>query len=261
LLTETVRHHPVVRDRHWCAFTEFTADILENRILKLACITLLPYPYKKVPDLGRRLRRLLRVFANVQLDTWAGERFGQLVYHRLNEHYRPSLALARLLLSYLSLSGSRGPHQFLAFLVDMNALFEQYVTAVLQEAMAFRNGWVLTAQDPRTLDLDRRVIVRPDIVLYHKDMPVLALDAKYKLQEHNADIYQALAYCHALGIGQAILAYPASEGITPLRHRIRPDADVEVDLLPLDLSGGLADLKRQTQAFVDAVWREATFAY
>ena len=70
--------------------------------------------------LNLRLRRLLRVLTDVVLDWQAVERFDRLVYHRLNEHYRPALALARLLLSYLSLSGSRGPNQFLAFLVDMN---------------------------------------------------------------------------------------------------------------------------------------------
>jgi 5-methylcytosine-specific restriction endonuclease McrBC regulatory subunit McrC len=126
--------------------------------------------------------------------------------------------------------------------------------------MSSRGVWGLAAQDPRALDLDRQVIVKPDVVLYQKDVPALALDAKYKLQEHNADIYQALAYCHALRIRRAVLAYPASQDIASLRHRIRPDANIEVVLLPLDLSGGMIDLRRQTQAFVDAVWHEATVA-
>jgi 5-methylcytosine-specific restriction enzyme subunit McrC len=258
LVTETVRQRPVVRDRHWCAFTEFTADVPENRILKLTCHTLLPFPYRRVPDLSSRLRRLLRTLAEVTLDPCAADAFGQLVYHRLNEHYRPALALARLLLSYLSPSGARGPQQFLAFLVDMNALFERYVTIILQEAASSQSGLSVVPQDVHTLDLAGQVIVKPDVVAYQENLPCLALDAKYKRDDPNTDVYQVLAYCHALGIPRAILAYPASEGVAAVRHRIRPTGGVEVVSLPLDLSGDVADLRRQTQAFTESVWSEAT---
>jgi hypothetical protein len=44
--------------------------------------------------------------------------------------------------------------------------------------------------------------------------------------------------------------------IAALHHRIRPDGKTEVVLLPLDLSGDVTDLRRQTEAFVEAVWRE-----
>jgi 5-methylcytosine-specific restriction enzyme subunit McrC len=257
LVTETVRHRPVVRDRHWCAFTEFTADILENRILRLACDTLLAFPYRRVPDVSTRLRRLLRAFAGVAFAPFNVKTFDQLVYHRLNEHYRPALVLARLLLSYLSPSGSRGPHQFLAFLVNMDTLFERYVTTVLQETVVTaRRGLEVIAPGWHTLDLDRQVTVKPDVVMYREEIPVLALDAKYKLYDPNSDVYQALAYCHSLGVPRAILAYPASEEIAALRHRIRPDGKTEVVLLPFELSGDVTDLRRQTEAFVEAVWRE-----
>lgn len=256
LVMETIRRRPVVRDRHWCAFTEFTADVLENRILKLTCGALLPFRYRRVPDLSSRLRRLLRTFADVMLDPWAAEIFNRPVYHRLNEHYRSALALAHLLLSYLSPSGTRGPHQFLAFLVDMNTLFERYVTVVMQEAVARRGDLGVIPQDVHTLDLDGQVMVKPDVVVYRGDAPALVLDAKYKRDDPNADIYQALAYCHALGLPWAVLAYPASEGIAATRHRIQPDAGIEVVLLPLDLSGDVADLRRQAEAFVDTIWRE-----
>jgi 5-methylcytosine-specific restriction enzyme subunit McrC len=257
LVTETIRHRPVVRDRHWCAFTEFTADVPENRILKLTCVTLSPFPYRRVPGLGSRLRRLLRSLAEVTLDPCAVDAFDQLVYHRLNEHYRPALALARLLLSYLSPSGTRGPCQFLAFLVDMNTLFERYVTIALQEAAGMQEGLSVMPQDVHTLDLDRQVTVKPDVVVYRGDLPCLALDAKYKRDDPNIDVYQVLAYCHALGIPRAVLAYPASERIVAMRHRIRPAGGVEVALLPLDLSGGVTDLRRQTRVFAQSVWWEA----
>ena len=112
-------------------------------------------------------------------------------------------------------------------------------------------------QDVHTLDLDAQVIVKPDVVAYRENLPCLALDAKYKRDDPNTDVYQVLAYCHALGIPRAILAYPTSEGVAAVRHRIRPTGGVEVVSLPLDLSGDVADLRRQTQAFTESVWSEA----
>jgi 5-methylcytosine-specific restriction enzyme subunit McrC len=257
LVSETVRRRPVVRDRHWCAFTEFTADVLENRVLKLACDGLLPFPYRSMPDLSCRLRRLLRAFAGVTLDTGATEGFERLVYHRLNEHYRPALSLARLLLSYLSPSGARGGERFLAFLVDMNRLFEQYVTVVLEETAAQRRGLSVIGQDTQyTLDVGGQMTVKPDVVVYGEDTRCLALDAKYKCADQNVDVYQVVAYCHALGLPRGVLAYPASEGISDARHRIRPGGEMEVAILSLDLSGDVADLRRQTRTFVEAVWGE-----
>jgi len=256
LVTETIRRRPVVRDRHWCAFTEFTTDVAENRILRLTCDGLLPFHYPRVPDLSARLRRLLRTLADVTHDPDAVGAFDRLVFHRLNEHYRPALALARLLLSCLSPGGSRGPHRFLAFLVNMNTLFERYVTAVLKEAAAGRSDLRVVDQDPQTLDLDRQVNVRPDVVLYRNEVPALALDAKYKRAEPGTDVYQALAYCHALKLPCTVLVYPAGAGIAALRHRIKPPGSIEVVRLTLDLSGTVVDLERQTREFVASVWRE-----
>ena len=98
--------------------------------------------------------------------------------------------------------------------------------------------------------------VKPDVVVYRDGKHSLALDAKYKLDDSGSDVYQVLAYCHALGVSRAVLAYPASEGIAAARHRIRPTGDVDVILKPLDLSGDVTDLEQQTQTFVTSVWRE-----
>jgi 5-methylcytosine-specific restriction enzyme subunit McrC len=138
----------------------------------------------------------------------------------------------------------------------MNALFERYVTVALEEASTKRSSLSVVPQDTHALDLNRQVLVKPDVVVYCDDTPGLALDAKYKCEDPNTDIYQALAYCHALGLRRTVLAYPASEGIAALRHRIRPDAGSEVVLLPFNLSGDIADLRRQTEAFAESVWRE-----
>jgi len=259
LLTETIRNRPVVRDRHWCSYTEFTADVPENRILKLALSILLPFHYSRSPDLTTRLRRLFHAFAEVSLDPFVTEAFDLLVYHRLNEHYRPALCLARLLLSCIAPSGARGPHQFLAFLVDMNILFERYVAAAIEEGAASRRDLKVSDSKVNVLDLEGQVIVRPDVVIDLDGAPCLVLDAKYKLDDPNTDVYQALAYCHALGLPKALLVYPASEEVTPRRYRIKPDQNIEIVLLTLNLSGNIEDLRRQTNIFLEDVWANIGF--
>ena len=254
LLTETVRAHPVVRSHHWCEFSEFTADIPENRILKMACMILMAYNYRRIPDLIPRLRRLCRVFVDVTISEKTIENSINIVFNRLNEHYRPALRLARLLLDHLSPSGAYGSNQFLAFLVNMDTLFEKYITTVLEEMSI--EGVTVIAQDTLSLDLEGTIGVRPDVVFYRGAEACLALDAKYKRGEQNADVYQALAYGHALDMKRVVLVYPKTETVGHARHRIRPIGDIEVVVIPLDLTGGIDELKRHSYLFAERVASE-----
>jgi 5-methylcytosine-specific restriction endonuclease McrBC regulatory subunit McrC len=39
-----------------------------------------------------------------------------------------------------------------------------------------------------------------DVVLYQRDNPLMVVDAKYKLDARQGDLYQVVAYCHAPGL-------------------------------------------------------------
>ena len=49
-------------------------------------------------------------------------------FTRLNSHYEPALRLARLILANLTLVDQRGSTTASSFLLDMNRLFERFVT-------------------------------------------------------------------------------------------------------------------------------------
>ncbi len=254
LLTETVRSRPIVRDRHWCAFADFTPDIAENRILKLTCGMLTDYPFRCIPDLPVRLWRLIHLLEPVSTAPQAPQHFGQIIYCRTNEHYRPALSLARMLLAYLSPSGSAGQHPFLSFLVDMNKLFEEYVTVTLREQSKGATDIQIEAQKSRSLDVAGEIAVRPDVVVYRGQVPCVVVDAKYKRAEHNADVYQAVAYAHALRVHRVILAYPLSEALGQAQHLIRPDAAIEIRTEYLDLSGSPDELSEHASIFSQRIW-------
>lgn len=251
LLAETLRRRPGLHDRHTCRFSQFTADVPENRILRWTSFCLQPFRYREAA-LPSRLRRAGRALAGVHLDPAARQLFERLAYHRLNDAYRPALSLARLLLDCLTFSGSAGEEPFLGYLIDMDELFERYVGAVLQRAAAGR-GVLLREQERHALDHAQEVHLRPDITLYGREGPILVVDAKYKLEAAHADLYQVLAYCHALGIGEAVLVHPASERAPSGSVAVRGPGNVRVYYLALDLGGGPAQLEAQGSALAEAV--------
>ncbi|MFG2286192.1 hypothetical protein ACGFOU_09035 [Streptomyces sp. NPDC048595] len=67
--------------------------------------------------------------------------------------------------------------------------------------------------------------MKPDFVLYGpQDAPLAVADAKYKAEKRggypDADLYQMLAYCTALGLPEGHLIY-AKGNVPHASHRVR----------------------------------------
>ena len=146
----------------------------------------------------------------------------RLQYHRLNEDYRELHRLCQLFLEGASLSEELGTFGFRTFLLDMNLLFEMFVTRVLEVRAPL--GVDLQAQAGMHLDYGRRVGIRPDFLVQAVGRVLAAADCKYKRiwsdEYKNHDIYQVLAYCLAAGTDRGLLIYP--------RHIEDIDDDIQV---------------------------------
>ncbi|WP_328584046.1 McrC family protein [Streptomyces sp. NBC_00370] len=224
------------------AYDEFTTDIAENRILRTAVERLLRLP--RVPrDVRRKLlhqrARLADVTAIVR-----GQPIPAWHPTRLNSRYHRALHLARAVLDGASADYAPGGLHIDGFLFDMNKLFEDFVTVALREA--FR-GSVRTArlQDPHHLDEASAIRMKPDFVLYEADdVPSAVVDAKYKAEKRDgypdADLYQMLAYCTALGLREGHLVY-AKGNAAHAAHQVR-HAGVVIHQHALDLDQGPAGL-------------------
>ncbi len=150
---------------------------------------------------------------------------------RLNSRYQPALRLCEAVLRGSSPEHTPPGADPLAvdgFLIDMNQLFEDFVTVALSEALK-DHGLTARLQDTHHLDTAGLVRIRPDLVVRTRDgrMPVAVVDAKYKVEKGdgrlNADLYQALAYATVLGLREAHLVYAA--GRLPTRfHEVRGTA-------------------------------------
>ncbi|CAL9640226.1 hypothetical protein SUDANB176_06326 [Streptomyces sp. enrichment culture] len=236
-------------------YDEFTTDIAENRILRAAVERLLRLP--GVPrEVRRRLLHQRARLADVTVPV-RGRPLPEWRPSRLNARYHHALRLARAVLEDASPEHGPGGLRVEGFLFDMNRLFEDFVTVALREALR-GSGHVARFQDPLHLDEARTIRMKPDLVLYGPDRaPCAVADAKYKAERPggypDADLYQMLAYCTALGLGEGHLVY-AKGNAGHAAHRVRHAGTVlHQHALDLDQDPGglLADVAEVAARLVD----------
>ena len=168
--------------------------------------------------------------------------YDRVVFTRLNEHYKPALRLARLVLANLTLQDAIGATQASSFMVDMNELFERFVTERLQRAL--RGRLDVKSQHADYLGEERRLKIKPDLLFRSSGSAKFVADIKYKLTDdyargRNPDYYQLLAYTTALDLPEGVLIYclnanlpdrDADDGLVDARRRpesVNPDSQAE----------------------------------
>lgn len=249
LMADHLRRNAVQVQRLYQRINEYTADILENQILKFTLWQLSWRDYRQ-PELRQDLRRTLSAFSEVSLAPVVSSMCDQVIYTRLNSAYRIPIHLARLLLQHLSPEVRPGETPFMAYLFDMNKVFEQFVARFLQEYFATDPMFQVKTQDPIPLDDEHKETGIPDIVLRKNGLPYLVLDTKYKVfkgKPEEADRNQMFMYCHALGLAQGILIYANDRPISYQGHF----PQVTIRALALSLSGSLAEFRERCRKFAD----------
>ncbi|MFJ4208535.1 McrC family protein [Paenarthrobacter sp. NPDC089675] len=224
------------------SYDDYTADVAENQILRGAIRMMMQVPRLSDPLLGRlahldsKLEGVSVLNHGAALPVWTES--------RINGHYVPALRLSEIILRSMSAEAGTGHRMVASFVVNMATVFEDFVATALKEALEPYPGlteWqyeaFLDEAEPGFRSSDRvRMFV--DVVHCVNGRPALIFDAKYKAASAsgaypNADHYQMLAYCTALGVPRAWLVY-AGRG-EPRVRRIR-NAGVSVVEFPLDLS-------------------------
>ena len=228
-------------DRIICRFDELEHDVVENQLLTAALQVASP----RVTSVGlqrriSRLRGVLEPICDTDQLNLAGART-TMTYNRLNAHYETAHQLGWLLFDALGIDDlfAPGEAQSFSFLLNMNQLFERFVTRVVEQVLPaaryrvtsqspFKSVvWNVSSQRPYTS-------IIPDVVVERRgesDCRV-AIDAKYKLYDERGfdqgDIYQTFLYAFALGatasggVPTSLLLYPATaEEPRSTRLRIR----------------------------------------
>lgn len=255
-------------DRLECRYDEYLTDVCENQIL-LAALTACAKRVRH-PDVCKRIRRLLAIFSEVCNLENCDLRLmrSTLVYNRINEHYRVGHGLAWLTLSGLGIDDlfAAGTYPCFAFLLDMNLLFQDFITRWLGDALRPTEFRAIPQRMDHTIlwnaDLGKPYTsVIPDILIEKHSAPgvFLPIDAKYKLYDErsmsSSDIYQAFVYAYAYGEGHSILPtslvlYPASIGKeTDVRLHVRKSGgaitSAQVRAVPIPIPAALAEARKR----------------
>ena len=249
------------------AYDEYTEDIEQNRLLKTAIHRLAHTEIRSVAT-RQEVRRLRPAFEMVQLGSYPRGAVPEIRYTRLDEHYRPAVELARLIIDNSSLELSGGRVSGASFLIDMNVLFEQFLYVALMEALGLsKDQW--RRGESLYLDEGKRIKMEPDLSWWstgrtqNKGLPRFVGDAKYKKLDEksyenqrrphfrHADIYQMLAYCTAADLPSGLLIYAAGVD-EPAEYRIN-HAGKTIEVASLDLSGTPETILASVRQLADRV--------
>ena len=241
-------------------YDEFTDDILSNRLVK-AANRLLRRAGPLSSGTRRRLGRIDALLDGVSLCGYPRNAVPEVKFDRLNAHYEAVVALARLVLRYGAHEAERGDVRASGFTMDMNQVFQEFVTAALREKLGLSNGAFGERWD--SLDVEEKIRLEPDLVWREGGRCVFVGDAKYKRipnrerddrasnaeRASNADLYQILAYATALDLPGGMLVYAdgeANEATYAVRH-----AGKRLQVAALDLSGTLDDVLARVGAIAE----------
>jgi len=242
---------------------ELTADVTANRLLGLA-LHVVEASFRW-SDRGRHQLDQARYYAPLFEDVavmnaadldWDGR---AAAFQEALEEPRLSDDLKRALLFARAIVLSLGPWPVAeweyeapsSWFINLYTLFEEAVRQVLTETVQGRYAVMPGRQFGRfVLQGEELYKANPDLVVLDGDAPVLVGDCKYKdlagdSEEAGlpaqADIYQLLIHCQALGCRRGVLIYPnATPSITSLgssSHGVKVELClVRPSLLPQDLS-------------------------
>jgi 5-methylcytosine-specific restriction enzyme subunit McrC len=226
-----------------CRYDDYTADTKLNQLIRAALSRILRLP--GVPGAVRRTLHLqlslLEEVSPVEPDLQWADKWQP---SRLDRHYLPAVRLSALVLRRLVLSEAAGSTRAYSFLVDMNQLYERFIEEGLRKRLqAIDSSIRVLGQEQRYLDVERRLMIRPDVVVRRGSSTAFVLDAKYILAgdgtmhvDHHA---QLLSYAIRHDVKDVALVYvlkpsltaPAIDLVTTIRH-----AGIRVHSWALDLT-------------------------
>ena len=234
-------------------YDEFTDDILENRLVRAATRRLGAMPLRS-GEARRGLGWTAGMLDNVSPVEFPRHSVPEVDFDRLNEHYREVVALSRLVLRHSAFESGRGQVRASGFLMDMNKVFQEFVTVALREAIGLSES-VFRERQVDSLDVDGRVHLKPDLTWWLGGRCVFVGDAKYKNvtgeKIPNVDLYQMLAYVTALDLPGGLLVYAKGEADTA-DHRVRHSGK-RLEVAALDLSGEFDDVLAGVDRLADKV--------
>ena len=217
--------------RYACRYEEFTPDHPLNRVLKY-CNRLLSRQ-TRVPATRKILRENDALLSEVSGAAVSAATLDAIHLDRLNRDYEGILALCRLVLQSCALDLKSGHVEQLAYVFDMNKLFEEFVerflTANMREIHVAGKPLVRVERQKKLGRLFDEFDMNVDLILHNDAGERFLVDTKYKRLDRNkkhqgisqSDFYQMHAYGTAgdRGYENIVLLYPSTDPSIPISLR------------------------------------------
>ncbi|MDO8147517.1 hypothetical protein Q6350_03645 [Isoptericola sp. b515] len=244
-LAEQIRRRPGRNLPLAVSYEEHDEDVLENRLIKSAAVALQRLRFDDEP-VRRGLHRIVMTLQGVTAEPATQPH--EVLWTRLNERYRPAVGLAQLVLDGTGIDLTVGGVAAQTLTLPMHEIFEDFLAHELGRRLGERGGRVYPQDVRWTLDADRTVGLRPDLVWDQEGHPVAVVDAKYQRvgprDTHGDNAYQLLAYCTALGLPEGHLVYAEAVGPIPPPLRVVRGGPT-IHLHALDLAAPFAEVMAQ----------------
>lgn len=252
LLVEEFARRPWSAAEPQCRFDDFTADIVENQLFRCTLQAMLSWP-QLAPHVRREALRVLGRFDGVA-DTPATKHAAPLPITRLNEHYEDAMRLSRLVLQAMSLSHEAGDQQANSLMVDMDDLFQRWISQELDLRLAPELR--IERDEDVWLDEARALTMAPDLVVRRGSEVVLVGDAKYSMGADgyvaSRDYLELVAYTSAMGLPTGLLVHCNSDRAPESEIVIR-NAGTRILCRPIRLDGSYAAVCRSLDSLAELV--------
>ena len=213
-----IRDNLIHKERFYVEYSKYDHNHLINQILKKTLIILARIPIRY--DLRSRVKRQLLYFDGITDCVVHEETFRAIQLNRKTERYAEALEIARLILLNYHPDISKGNNHVLAFMFDMNQLWERFIAKMMRRHLSHK--YQVKAQSNKIFwksDHSPKTL-KPDILLIPKSETKknIVIDTKWKIPANfrpsDNDLRQIFAYNHLFKSQQGILLYPGSN--TPI---------------------------------------------
>ncbi|MGY6651494.1 McrC family protein [Amycolatopsis sp. TRM77291] len=235
-------------------------DIPENQILRAALDLIAQVPVES-HRVRRSIARLRRMFESVTPLPHKPQSLPAVRWTRLNEHYRPAIELARLILLGTDPELGPGSTTTPGFAVRMTDVFEKFVRTSTRRALDLAEHDFPSGAGSPALHLDhkRALHVQPDLSRWVDGRCRFVGELKYRLDTGRGDaqnLYQTLAYATAANLPDATLIY--ADGPHNGTTHVLPNAGIRIHVRHLDLNVELDQLLAQIDALAHHINELAT---
>ena len=256
LVDKQIKKLPHQRHKFSIEYNEFTENNLLNQIFYYT--TYISMQKTKWQNNKKLLAKLMLIFEDINLRKISSHDFKRVHFTRLNERFKKSFSLAKIILFTF---GAVEGEDAVGFFVDMNDLFEKFICSILSRNLDFEVKYQNKFQIFKKEELEGIKITcqKPDYLIYKDNKPILVLDAKYKKiktkkekdnEEENGTITistdilrQIYTYAKYYGIKhnynvKSVLIFPKSKNYNDFSNNAKAiffDGDIELYILAYNL--------------------------